>query len=263
VTHADHMHLNETDFISNVIEVCTAIPQAPGAAMAERPQWLLLHGTPLTPAVWHDVAMRLREHGTVTAPDLGRIVSSGNVQRALAEQMLANASGEFHLVGHSFGGQVALEMCLAAPERVLSMTGICTRDTPFPAFAAVADLVAGSAPVDVEGGLVRWFRPHELQAAGPVVRYARHCLENADRQLWAQALRAIATYDSSAAVASIEVPFTAIAAQLDAVSTPEAMTAMAARVRHGRTRVLPGAAHMSPFVDPDALAALVLSASTL
>jgi pimeloyl-ACP methyl ester carboxylesterase len=229
--------------------------------MAERPHWLLLHGTPLTPGVWDDVATRLRNYGTVTAPDLGRLIPSGSVQRVLAEQVLAQTRGAWHVVGHSFGGQVAIEVCLAAPERVRSMTGICTRDTPFPAFAAVADAVADPAPIDVEGGLARWFRPPELQAGGPVVRYARHCLETVDRQLWAQALRAIACYDSSEAVQAIEMPFTAIAAELDPVSTPEAMTGMAGRAPRGRAHVLSGAAHMSPFVDPDALAELIRAAA--
>jgi pimeloyl-ACP methyl ester carboxylesterase len=230
--------------------------------MADRPQWLLLHGTPLTPQVWDGVSTRLREHGTVLAPHLGRTVDSVNVQRTLAAEVLAATTGTFHVVGHSFGGQVALEVCLAAPERVLSYTGICTRDTPFPAFAAAADNLAGLEPVDVEGGVARWFRPSELAADGPVVRYARHCLESADRQEWAQALRAIGSYDSSAAVPTIAGPFTAIAAEGDPVSTPEAMEAMARRAPGGRLHVLPGAAHMSPFVDSEALAEMVLSASS-
>lgn len=228
---------------------------------AERPHWLLLHGTPLTPQVWDDVATRLRRFGTVTAPDLSRLVTSDNVQRSLAEGVLAQVPGAWHVVGHSFGGQVALEVCLAAPERVRSVTGICTRDTPFPAFEAVADAVAGPAPIDVEGGLSRWFAASERHAGGAVVSYARHCLETVDRRLWAQALRAIACYDSSSAVPSINVPFTAIAAELDPVSTPEAMKAMADRAPGGELHVVAGAAHMSPFVDPDALAALIVRAA--
>jgi hypothetical protein len=41
----------------------------------------------------------------------------------------------------------------------------------------------------VAGG--RWFTVPELTADGPVVTYARHCLQQADRASWAAALDAI------------------------------------------------------------------------
>ena len=49
-----------------------------------------------------------------------------------------------------------------------------------------------------------------------------------------------------------------IAAELDQVSTPAAMSALASRLPRASLAVLPGAAHMSPFTDPAALARLIL-----
>lgn len=99
--------------------------------------WLLLHGTPLDPAVWDAVRRELGDP-PVCAPDL-RLVAAGEDQAALAaraHEALDAArlgSAPVHVVGHSFGGQVALEFALAFPERVASLGIVCSRDTPFPA----------------------------------------------------------------------------------------------------------------------------------
>ena len=79
------------------------------------------------------------------------------------------------MVGHSFGGQVALELAIRRPELVSRLTLLCTRDTPFPAFdAAAAAVEAGT--VDVDDTLGRWFSADELRNDGPVVRYAREAV---------------------------------------------------------------------------------------
>lgn len=110
-------------------------------------------------------------------------------------------------------------------------------------------------PVDVGAGVARWFTAGELAADGPAVHYARALLEQADRRAWAAALYAIATYDASARVAAVRVPTASVAAELDPVSTPEAMGDIVALLPSARLQVLAGAMHMSPFTDPHALAA--------
>ena len=82
----------------------------------------------------------------------------------------------------------------------------------------------------------------------------------ADRRSWAAALDAIARYDRADRTASISAPATLIAAGLDQVSTPAAMSALAGRLPRATLQILPGAAHMTPFTDPAALAQLILSA---
>jgi pimeloyl-ACP methyl ester carboxylesterase len=68
------------------------------------------------------------------------------------------------VVGHSFGGQIALDFALLAPQRVQALTLICTRDTPFPAFAGAAARLRHGSPVDVAAALRRWFTAPELSA---------------------------------------------------------------------------------------------------
>lgn len=222
-------------------------------------RWLLLHGTPLTPSVWTDIAAHLQHTGAVQCPwatPRNASEAQPDVARRLRDD-LHDVTGNMHVVGHSFGGQVALELALAMPRRVRSLTSLCSRDTPFPAFAAAARAVPGYGPADLDAVLSRWFRPADLAAEGSLVRYARRCLLTADRAPWAAALRAIASYDRSDRTPTIDVPVTLIAAELDQVSTPTAMTAMAGRLPHARLHVLPDAAHMSPFLHPEALAQMI------
>ena len=229
-----------------------------------RDRWLLLHGTPLTPAVWDDVATGLTQSGTVWCPAITPPGDARDAQGALAAwpaTQTAWPAGRLHVAGHSFGGQVALDFALLVPQRVATLTLLCTRDTPFPAFAAAAARLREGEPVDAGAALSRWFTPAELDRAGPVVSYARRCLQRADRRPWAAALDAIARYDRAGRTASIRVPATLIAAEFDQVSTPAAMSALASRLPRADLHVLPGAAHMTPFTDPAALAQLILRAA--
>jgi pimeloyl-ACP methyl ester carboxylesterase len=226
--------------------------------------WVLLHGTPLTPAVWDGVAAHLAPRGHVLCPEVAPAADASDAADTPAElaAWLASSHGglpdRMHVVGHSFGGQVALDLALLAPGRVRALTLICSRDTPFPAFAANAAALRRGDPVDPDAALGRWFTAAELRGNSPIVQYARWCLQQADRRSWAAALEAIAGYDRSDRVAAISVPVMLIAAELDPVSTPAAMTALASRLPRASLTVLPGAAHMSPFVDPAALARLIL-----
>jgi pimeloyl-ACP methyl ester carboxylesterase len=231
------------------------------AAAGER--WLLLHGTPLTPAVWDGVAAHLRAVGPVWCPDVTPTAADRGAQDALARRLLGELGpdpGPLHVVGHSFGGQIALEVALAAPH-VRSLAVLCSRDTPFPAFAAAAASVRRGEAIEIEAAVSRWFTPAELGADGPVVSYARSCLRDADRAAWADALDAIARYDRTRQVGRIAAPATLVAAELDQVATPAAMAALAGRLPRGSLHVLAGAAHMSPFADPATLARLLLRAA--
>ena len=96
--------------------------------------WVLLHGTPLNPEVWDGVAARLGNLGPVCCPAVTPSGDSDDATTELAGR-LASAAGRLparmNLVGHSFGGQVALDLALLVPARVRSLTLICSRDTPF------------------------------------------------------------------------------------------------------------------------------------
>jgi pimeloyl-ACP methyl ester carboxylesterase len=230
--------------------------------VVDNEMWLLLHGTPLTSEVWQGVRPTLETVHSVAAPQLPKPSATMGVQAEIAGRILGGVrhlARRFHVVGHSFGGQVALELVFAAPDRVASLTVLCSRASPFPSFSATAAALR-DAPVDADGSIGRWFLPDEIAANGPVVRYARQCLEHADRDVWSDELDAIATYDRRADLGSITVPTSIIAAEFDGVGTPVEMAAMASAIRGARFECVATASHMSQFIYPSALAERIISA---
>ena len=225
--------------------------------------WLLLHGTPLSPQVWDGVRAHLT--ADAVAPDLTELIESarpGCLQTEVASAVLAALpDDEMVVVGHSFGGQVAIEVALLAPERLARLVVVCSRHIPFPAFADGARAVRACRPVDVDAGLRRGFTPQELAAEGPAVRYARRQLRTAPRAPWAASLDAVATYDRGSAVGRIAAPASLFAAGRDEVSPPAVMAELAAALRHATLEVVSAWAHMSPFADPAAFAARLLAAA--
>lgn len=216
---------------------------------------MLLHGTPLRPAIWGPTARGLTDQ-PVVVPDLTTVPVGPTPQAATARKLVETLpAGAWDVVGHSFGGQVAIELALASPERVRSLTILCSRDTPFPSFAAMAERLRAARGPTVAQGLGRWFLPVEIEADGIAVRSARDDLTAAlDRpQDWAAALEAIAVFDRAEDAERLP-PTTFLAMTQDAVSTPDVMRDMAARVPGAVLRRRDGA-HMSPFVAPLRLAA--------
>jgi pimeloyl-ACP methyl ester carboxylesterase len=93
---------------------------------------LLLHSSAGSSAQWRPLTEILQARRRVLAPDLHGYGQTG--QRpgpaspgladaaALADAVLAQSAGRIHLVGHSYGGAVALRFAVDRPERLLSLT---------------------------------------------------------------------------------------------------------------------------------------------
>ena len=224
------------------------------------PKWLLLHGTPLTPRVWDEVGALLAMSRPVVAPEFPRPGTQTEIARRVLAS-LEDAQAPLHVVGHSFGGQVAIEVALAAPRRLASLTILCSRATPFPAFATSAESLRRGDPLDVQGSLARWFLPDELAADGPMVRFVRACITGADRARWADDLQAIAGYDRTGDLGHIEAPTRVIAAEFDRVGTPDEMQALADAIPGAEFVLVPHVSHMSQFLNPATLAERIAGTS--
>src|SRR5262245_10636432 len=94
---------------------------------------LLLHSSAASGGQWRSLAQRLQTRYRVIAPDLHGYGQSDQAPlpaepgladaAALVEAVLAReAAGRIHLVGHSYGGAVALRFAADRAERLLSLT---------------------------------------------------------------------------------------------------------------------------------------------
>lgn len=230
------------------------------------PAVVLVHGTPLDARSWDGLGRRLagrhrvvtydlRGHGSARSSavpsDYGRLAS--DLALLLDKLEIARA----HVVGHSFGGQVVQEFSAAHPERVEALTVVCARSTPYPPFAAAAATIEREGiAAAADAALARWFTPASVARDEPAVRYARSCLTPAAAPALAAAFRLIAEFDIGDRLSALEAPARFIAAERDAVATPEELREAARRARNGEFVLEPGAGHMLPVESPERLARL-------
>ncbi len=229
---------------------------------------MLVHGTPLDAGSWRQIAPALaqagrrviaydlRGHGSAAptplpadyallAADLGRLLELLGIERA-------------HVVGHSFGAQVAQQFALDLPQRLASLTIVCGRLMPFPPFEAVAARVEadGVEPL-AEGLLERWLGADHVAAGGPAIDYVRATLARADATAYATALRMIASYDGQPRMAEISAPVTVVACDRDGVATPELAREAAELAPSGRYELVRDCGHMLPLEQPERLLGLL------
>ncbi len=120
---------------------------------------MLLHGQPGSPADWHQVAERLPARLHAVAPDRPGYGSSplpaggfAANARAVIDDLDARGIERAVLVGHSYGGGVALSAASLAPERVEAVVLLASVG---PGCANGWDrLLAAPAP----GRCARWWR---------------------------------------------------------------------------------------------------------
>lgn len=129
---------------------------------------ILLHSSASSPAQWRDLAALLSRRFRVLTPEIS---GTGNLahESATVEALVQRAGGAAHVVGHSFGGAVALHHALRHGASVLSLTLIepvafhLLRENEAIDAAAFAEIAALAARVqrasidgDYEGGMARF-----------------------------------------------------------------------------------------------------------
>jgi 3-oxoadipate enol-lactonase len=226
---------------------------------------VLVHGTPLDMRCWDALvptlsrALRvirydLRGHGTAAGCPMAESfdVLADDLRALLDRQEIERA----HVVGHSLGAQVAQSFALRSPERVRSLTVLCGRATPFPAFAATAALLRaqGVQPL-IEPTIRRWFTARALADDAPsgevaTVAYVRECLQRVDAEAYADSLELVAGFDVLDDLATLTAPARFIAAERDPISTPRQLRRSSEVAPHGDYVMFAGAGHLLPLEHP-------------
>ena len=229
---------------------------------------LLLHGNGLNHEMWRHLEPALRADYRVIAPHFRGMGESEAPGRRgvtftvedhaadLASFMDALGIEWAALVGHAFGGFVALQVALDHPERVASLVLVDTsarvEGTTREGLPQWADKVEreGMAGV-VEGAMHRWFvgRLHRedqatldlyrrMVAANPPMGYAANC-------------RGIPAYDLTGELGRIAAPTLVVAGTEDYSITLQQKRELAERIPGARLVEVPDASHTVPEEQPE------------
>lgn len=236
---------------------------------------LLLHCTLAHSGAWSGVMARLSDRLAMRAPDLpGHGRTDLDPDRLPQEQALADALAlphadrPAHVIGHSFGGTVALRLAVEAPERVASLTLVdpvlfaLLAETDPGAYAAEmaeagparARMAAGDWEGAAEAFLARWGTgapPSPAQRAAMVAGMPFVWRSEAEI-----AIPETATLDA-ARLRRIAVPTLVVTGAASPASIGAIAEGLARVIPNLRRVEIPGAGHMVPITHPDAVSAAI------
>lgn len=233
---------------------------------------VLVHGFPLTHAMWHAQSRALADRFWVIAPDLrgfgGSSVTRGIVtMEQMADDLAAlletlDVRTPVTLAGLSMGGYVVWEFWKRHRARVRRLILCDTRAAADTAEAAgnrraLAERALTEGPQAVVNAfLPRLVSPSTTDEQPELIAALTEMMMSAPREGLAAALRGMAQrVDATPWLPDINVPTLFIVGEDDAISTPIETQAMAAAVPGARYVEIPGAGHLSPWESPEAVTA--------
>lgn len=240
------------------------------------PVVVLLHGFPLSRAMWTEqvkalsashrvIAPDLRGHGESPAPD------GAYTMESMADDVVELLDGlgindSVALGGLSMGGYVSLALALKYPDRVRALMLLDTKaeaDSPEAADAreksAREVLEAGNPGSVVEAMVPKLFAEATIKGNPALVDSFRSLMNKTPAAGVAGALRGMAVRpDQTGRLGEIKVPSLVIVGEHDAITPPEGARNMAAALPASQFEVIPGAGHLSPRENPEAVNAVIL-----
>jgi 3-oxoadipate enol-lactonase len=159
--------------------------------------------------------------------------------------------------GVSLGGAVGLDLALApGPFGAVAVVASAPKIGDTESWLERAALVRREGTeVMVAGSAERWFAPGFTAREPAVAGALLTSLSQTDRESYALACEALASFDLRNRVAARKVPLLVVAGQHDPVIPPE----QARSVAPDAFAVIPGCSHLPPAEDPAALADLLAS----
>lgn len=171
-----------------------------------------------------------------------------------------------HLVGHSMGGVIAQQLALDAPERIRSLSLICTfprgkdgaRLTPWVLWMTLRTRL-GSRSMRRKAFLEMLY-PKSVLAGTQLEGLAQHVAQLVGRDLadsppvLMKQVRALARHDISPRLPELNrIPTLVISAEHDPIARPAYGRRLAALIPGARHKVIPGASHGVTLHKPDAI----------
>jgi flavin reductase (DIM6/NTAB) family NADH-FMN oxidoreductase RutF/pimeloyl-ACP methyl ester carboxylesterase len=221
---------------------------------------VLVHGVGMAAEIWQPQIAALSGGHEVIACDLlghgGSSLPPEDPELAdYAAQLLAVMDGlglaRAHVVGHSMGALVALELALLHPGRVLGVVALNAVYCRSPAQrravqARAAGLAAAGDPGATAATIARWFGDPVPAALAGAAETARRLLGSVDPVGYARTYGLFARADEAhrGRLPGLAVPALFLTGADDPNSTPAMSEAMAAAAPHGRCEIVAGERHM-------------------
>lgn len=231
---------------------------------------LLLHGFPLSPAMWNRQKAAFAAAGyNVLTPEL-RTEQSPATMRLLADRAIAamDEAGvpSAIVVGFSMGGYVAFEIADRFPERVGGLILTCTKAEADAEEAKkgrkelAANVMERGAIAAADSMLGRLFSPKTPDRAPEIIEEAKQIiLSSSPQAIAAAALGMAERSDRTAMLSGINVPTLVIVGEDDAITPPHIARDMAAAIPGAELAFIPEAGHMVNMEQPEAFHNIVLS----
>ena len=241
---------------------------------------VLLHSGGMSSRQWRSLAERLSSSHRVLAPDF---LGSGKnppwpddvpfgyaLDVAAVARVLDPLDGPVHLVGHSYGGLVALTLARTLPHRVRSIAvydpvafGVL-HDPPDP--EGLADLErAGSQPVftdETRGGGEEWMQSFVDFWNGPgawrsLPASSREQFLRVGRKVFREVMSLMSDRTGAAAYTAVTAPTLLLSGERSPVSALRVAEVLLGAIPQARREVIEGAGHMGPLTHSAAVEALI------
>jgi len=240
------------------------------------PVVILLHGFPLSKAMWDEQLKGLGNVYRVIAPDLrgfgeSPVPEGTYTMDAMADDVVElletlEIAGPVVVGGLSMGGYVALSLAARYPTRVKGLILMDTRagaDTPEAAqgreATAKSVIAANSSTPVVEAMLPKLFSKLTLETRPERVEPMLSVMQGTAPQGIVGALRGMAIRpDRRADLPKIAVPTLVMVGEDDILTPPAEAQAMAQAIPNARLEVIPKAGHVAPYENHAAANAAIL-----
>lgn len=216
---------------------------------------LLLHALPLDGTMWANQTGPIPN--STIAPTLYTL--GGSIEEWAAGALQLTTSDRLIVVGCSVGGSCALEVAIAAPERVAALVLIGTKAArrPNPKYCAAALELLRNRGTDAAWDTY-WAPLFSKRTDPAIIEAAR---KNTLQQNPVELARGIEVFHSRPSrdqfVADWPKPIAVVTGDEDVAPGIAISTATAASAVHGRIHVIPSCGHYVPLEQPSALNAIL------
>ena len=252
----------------------TYLDSGQGSNPAQQPTLLFVHGFPLDGKMWREQLEPLSKQNRILVPDLRGFGNSTLGSQTMRMELLADdlvamldalqITQPVVLCGLSMGGYVAWQFVQRHRQRLCAMILCDTKSAGDTEEAATnrekmaQHVMQRGTSFVAEAMLPKMFAPAAIEERSAGVQLVQQTILNTQPETIAAAQRAMAVRpDVTNQLSAMAVPSLVVVGELDAISPPEEMEAIAKALPQAEFVQIAGAGHMSPLEKPAAFNAAV------